>query len=121
MEPFYGLNIQYKKKDDKIISGIFPFKEMFKNYSKKTNILGGSKNEIEGQGSRFDGLGVPLGLYLSNNDVIFNQHLKIKNNDEVLDNDIFDKLINNIMILKNNKTKNNKTKKNTTKKSFLNF
>jgi len=90
-------------KNNELIGAIFPLKETINMFSKKVETLGGSKIEMEG--SRFEGLGIPLGLYLSNNEFCnFNQTHKVKNNDEVLDDYKFNKLINKIF--KNNESKN---------------
>lgn len=96
MQSLYGSKIEYKMKNNELIGGIFPLKENMNIFSKKVETLGGSKIEMEG--SRFDGLGIPLGLYLSNNEICnFNQSHKVKNNDEVLDDYKFNKLINKIL------------------------
>jgi len=72
-------------------------KDYKKEYSKKIEILGGKKIDIEG--NRFHGLGIPVGLYLSTNNIHSSSIIKkskMNNNQDVISNDLFDKLFNNI-------------------------
>lgn len=100
MESFYGLNIDYKFNDKNLVGANYPLKETLKTYLKKKEFLGGDKLEMEG--SRFDGLGVPLGLYLSNNHIhTFNY--KVNNENKIIDDNIFNKLLDNIQVNKSKK------------------
>ena len=120
MKSLYGLNIDYKYNDKELIGANYPLKETLKSYLKKREILGGDK--LETTGSRFDGLGVPLGLYLSNDHTHMLNNNKIINNNSTIDDGIFNKLLDNIQINKSKKnrklmvTKKNNNYKKLTKK-----
>jgi|Laugresbdmm110sn_2_1035109.scaffolds.fasta_scaffold37373_3 hypothetical protein len=92
---FFGLNFEYKFKDKDLIHGIYPLKKNIQDYSKKIEILGGEKIDIEG--NRFHGLGIPIGLYLSTNNIHNNEIKSKNNNQDVISNALFDKLFNNIV------------------------
>jgi hypothetical protein len=101
-----------------VVSAIFPLKEVLKEDNRKRERLGGSPsiNIITG-GARFEGLGVPAGLYLTSKEIDFQTgggNVKTKKDNEILDNELFDKLFGKIAVIRkggsNNVSKRNNSK-----------
>ena len=99
-----------------IISAVFPMRQHLIKENNKRMILGGS---IEGGTSRFDELGIPAGLYLETT-IISHDTIRPKfNNFEIIDDQMFDKLLGSVSSVKPYsgtrrkyyKPKNSKTKK----------
>jgi hypothetical protein len=116
---------EYQKNDDnEMIAAIYPLREVMNQDSLIREHLGGSNIDNDGSGSsRFDGLGVPVGLYLSRKHIDQIQHMKknpdIQKDCNVIDEDKFNNLLDKIVkkakkrtsAKKNNKVKNGKTAK----------
>jgi hypothetical protein len=114
--------LEYKKNiDDLFVAAIYPLNQIITTNSINTELLGGSL-EIFSDNKRFDGLGIPVGLYLSRKHIDKFEYLpKNKEHNKVLDDTLFNKLIDNIII--NNKKKiqtrkNKNTYKNKSKRKI---
>lgn len=96
-----------KNANNEIISAVYPMREHFKKDNNHRMFLGGS---IETGLSRFDELGIPLGLYLEPKYFLLhnNEELKKHNNCSIIDDSIFDKLLESVSSVKTN----SRTKKN---------
>lgn len=102
-----------KNEKNEATSAIYPMKEILKQDNRKRELLGGSAsiNIITG-GSRFEGLGVPIGLYVAPKQLDFqSDSTKNKKECQVMDNESFDKLFRKIAVVHNGKI-NNITKRN---------
>jgi len=106
-----------KDANNDVVSAAYPMKQHLIKENNKRMILGGS---IETGMTRFDDLGIPVGLYLENNFSSLNhseiqaKHYKF----EVMVDELFDKLFHSVSTVKTHSgtrkstdTKNNKTKK----------
>jgi hypothetical protein len=100
----YVSNFEYQKNNNnEIMAAIYPLKQIINDNEQYLERLGGSKNtSSENVGtSRFDGLGVPVGLYLSKrqiNDIHqLNKNPKIHKGCNVIDEDEFDRLLEKIV------------------------
>jgi hypothetical protein len=97
----YISKFEYKKNDDnELFSAIYPLNEVLNQNSLIREHLGGSSQEGS-PGSRFDGLGVPVGLYLSRKQMGEIQHMKknpeIQKECNVIDEETFNKLMDRIV------------------------
>lgn len=102
--------IEFKKEDknNKIISAIYPLQEIINEEIKYKESLGGSNTEQRNENTRFEGLGVPIGLYLFKPKNLLEESInkkhggnsKNKEDIEVIDNNLFEKLFKNIEIKK---------------------
>ena len=128
----YISNFEYhKNSDNELVAAIYPIRNVIEENNEYFEHLGGGKqNNLEKNGSsRFDGLGVPIGLYLSKRQIKEIQQLKkspeIHKECNVIDEDHFNKLLDRIarkakkkISIKNHKKKydfkknGSKTKKN---------
>lgn len=97
-----------KNANNEIISAVYPMREHFKKDNNHRMVLGGS---IETGSSRFDELGIPVGLYLEPKyfSLHNNEQLKTKhNNCTTIDDSLFDKLLESVSSVKtNSRTKRN--------------
>ena len=119
----YISKFEYNKNDDnELFSAIYPLNEVLNQNSLIREHLGGSSHEGS-SGSRFDGLGVPVGLYLSRKQIGEIHHMKknpeIQKECKVIDEETFNKLMERIVkkakkrtSLKNNKNNRKGSKKN---------
>lgn len=106
MDKYYSKILFKKDKNNKNISAIYPLQEVINDNLKNKESLGGGSIENENyKGSRFQGLGVPIGLYSSPifsiiESKLFNGGKKQNNNFEkeydVIDENKFNELFNNI-------------------------
>jgi len=105
MNKYYSKILFTKNENNKNISAIYPLQEIIMDNLKYKEFLGGSntKNEIY-EGSRFEGLGVPIGLYSSSvsniNNELYNggkkQNYNFEKDYDVIDENKFNKLFDNI-------------------------
>jgi hypothetical protein len=88
-----------KDVNEDIISAVFPMHQHLKRENNKRMILGGS---IETGMSRFDELGIPVGLYLETPQFqLHNEPTNSKHNKfAVMDNELFDKLLGKVSSVK---------------------
>jgi hypothetical protein len=100
----YVTNFEYKKNDNnEVTAAIYPLKQIIEENDRYLERLGGSKNvSSENNGtSRFEGLGVPVGLYLSKkqiNDIDrLQKNPKIRKECNVIDEEQFDRLLEKIV------------------------
>jgi hypothetical protein len=99
----YISNFEYQKNDDnELVAAIYPIRHIMDQNDEYHEHLGGGKNNLEMTGtSRFDGLGVPIGLYLSKTQIKEIQNLKknpeISKECNVIDEDKFNKLLDRIV------------------------
>ena len=114
--------LEYQKNNDnELVAAIYPLSEVMNHDTLMRERLGGSKTEDTTKSSRFSGLGIPVGLYLSRKQI--DEIHNIKKNPEihkdcnVIDEDKFNKLLNKIVKKAKKRTssksrvKNNETKK----------
>jgi hypothetical protein len=100
-------------------SGIYPLSEIIKEVEEKRELLGGSPGlanspNAPGDNARFEGLGVPVGLYIAPKDINFQLggDYKIVSEDcDEIDDDLFDKLYNFITPIKTQKKCKKTTRK----------
>lgn len=95
----YVSKFEYQKNDNNdLFTAIYPLNEVLNQNVSFKEYLGGSAR-IEG--SRFDGLGVPVGLYLSRKQINEIHHMKknpeIQKECNVIDEDKFNKLLDKIV------------------------
>ena len=118
----FSSKLEYQKNNDnELVAAIYPLREIMNNDTLMRERLGGSTVDDHAKSSRFSGLGIPVGLYLSRKQI--NDIQNIKQNPEihkdcnVIDEDKFNKLINRIVKKAKKRTsaksrvKNNETKK----------
>lgn len=94
-------------------SGIYPLFEIIKEVEEKRELLGGSRN-APGDNDRFEGLGVPIGLYIAPKDINFQlggDYKVVSEDCDEIDDDLFDKLYNFITPLKTQKKCKKTTRK----------
>jgi hypothetical protein len=107
MDKYYSKFIFKKDDNNKIVSAVYPLNETINNDLKYKESLGGSIVDENYKGSRFEGLGVPIGLYSSpifpiikDESKLFNGGKKQNNNLEkdydVIDENKFNELFDNI-------------------------
>jgi hypothetical protein len=108
MDKYYSKFLFKKDKNNKNISAIYPLQEVINDNLKYKESLGGGSIENENyKGSRFQGLGVPIGLYsspifpvITDESKLFNGGKKQYNNLEkdydVIDENKFNELFDNI-------------------------
>jgi hypothetical protein len=117
--------LEYQKNNDnELVAAIYPLRETINKNTMLRERLGGSLVDDHAKSSRFSGLGVPVGLYLSREQI--NEIQNMKKNPEmhkdcnVIDEDKFNKLLNKIVKKAKKaakktsaklKVKNNETKK----------
>ena len=93
----------HKNGDNELVAAIYPVNDVIEeNHQYLEHLGGGQKNNLEKIGtSRFDGLGIPVGLYLSKKQIKEIQHLKknpeIHKECNVIDEDKFNKLLDRIV------------------------
>ena len=110
---------EYQKNDDnEMVAAIYPLREAMNQDSLLRERLGGSNiDKDRSEGSRFDGWGVPVGLYLSRKQIDQIQHMKknpeIQKDCNVIDEDKFNKLLDTIV----KKAKKRTSAKNRVKKT----
>jgi|UniRef100_A0A6C0JRG9 hypothetical protein len=85
-----------KDANNTIIAANFPMREYFKRENNNSMLLGGS---IQNDSNRFAELGIPIGLYLEPNRVI-NQIKSKQNSNSIMDDDMFEKLLNMVSTTK---------------------
>lgn len=113
-----------KNNDNEMVAAIYPLREVMNQDSLIRERLGGSHiDKDNSEGSRFNGLGVPIGLYLSRKQIGQIHNMKknpeIKKDCNVIDEDKFNSLLDNIVkkakkrtsVKKNSKGKKAKTAK----------
>jgi hypothetical protein len=100
----YVTNLEYKKNENnEVTAAIYPLKQIIEDNDRYLERLGGSKNvSSENIGtSRFEGLGVPVGLYLSKkqiNDIDrLQKNPKIHKGCNVIDEEQFNRLLEKIV------------------------
>ena len=100
----YVSNFEYQKNNNnEIMAAVYPLKQIINDNDQYLERLGGSKNvSSENVGtSRFDGLGVPVGLYLSKRQITeihqIKKNPKIHKDCNVIDEDQFDRLLEKIV------------------------
>uniref|UniRef100_A0A6C0JHZ1 Uncharacterized protein n=1 Tax=viral metagenome TaxID=1070528 RepID=A0A6C0JHZ1_9ZZZZ len=82
-----------KNSNNKITSAVYPMREHLKNENHKRAILGGSSLVIETGMTRFDELGVPVGLYLEEKHITIENNTKRETKNEIIDDVLFEKLL----------------------------
>jgi hypothetical protein len=82
-----------KNNNNNIVSAVFPMREHLKNENNKRTILGGSVLTIQTGMTRFDELGVPVGLYLEEKHITIENNSKREPKNEVIDDALFEKLL----------------------------
>jgi hypothetical protein len=108
MDKYYS-KFEFKKNDlNKIISGIYPLNEIIKQEISYKENLGGSMTYESNESSRFQGLGVPIGLYLSKPKNKMLEKISNKNNggnpkkreeeDNVIDDKMFQTLFEKVRV-----------------------
>jgi len=114
----YISKFEYQKNDDnELSSAIYPLNEVLRQNSLIREHLGGSSREEGSPGSRFDGLGVPVGLYLSRKHMGEIHHMQknpeIQKECNVIDEKTFNQLMERIV----KKAKKRTSAKNRVKKT----
>jgi hypothetical protein len=118
----FSSKLEYKKNsDNELVAAIYPLREVMNHDTLMRERLGGSTVNDHAKSSRFSGLGIPVGLYLSRKQIDEIQHIKqnpeIHKDCNVIDEDKFNKLLNRIVKKAKKRTsvklrvKNNETKK----------
>jgi len=110
-----------KNNNNNIVSAVFPMREHLKNENNKRTILGGSVLTIQTGMTRFDELGVPVGLYLEERQITMENNMKREPKNEIIDDVLFEKLLGMTSTIKgktnssskknSQSSKNKKTKK----------
>jgi hypothetical protein len=98
----YVSKFQYQKNNDnELVAAIFPLNEILIEEQQHLERLGGGSNDEHKEGSRFDGLGVPIGLYLSKKQISDINNLQknpaIHKDCNVIDEQQFNELIDKII------------------------
>jgi len=115
LESSFISEIEYiKDTDNNIISGVYPMNAHLMSENNKVMNLGGS---LEIMGTRFDEMGIPVGLYLEKH--VYKESMNKQKNCLVIDDLLFDKLLGNVSSVKPysgtkkyySSTQNKKTKK----------
>jgi hypothetical protein len=104
-----------------IVSAVYPMREhLKKENNNKMSILGGSPViQIQTGMTRFDELGIPVGLYLESRQISFQDRAIIKEtNSRIIDDTLFEKLLGSVSSVKpySGTRKNYQYKKSQTKK-----
>jgi len=110
-----------KDMNSDIVSAVYPMREHLKKENNKMSILGGSPViEIQTGMTRFDELGIPVGLYLESRQISFQDKETIKEiNNRIIDDTLFEKLLGSVSSVKpySGTRKNYQYKKSQTKKN----
>ena len=62
----FSSKLEYQKNNDnELVAAIYPLREIMNNDTLMRERLGGSTVDDHAKSSRFSGLGIPVGLYLS--------------------------------------------------------
>jgi hypothetical protein len=117
LDSFVSKYIFQKNDGNEMISATYPMHDFLNKKNRERAIIGGSiLIENETGMARFDGLGIPAGLYLEHTTTIV-RDITSKKDSTSIPNDLFDKLFNKVAYVKaNNKTKKNYHKKTSTQK-----
>jgi len=114
-------NLEFlKNKDDELVASIYPLNKIVTYNETNTKRLGGSVDNIDisekSAGSRFDGLGVPVGLFLSKKHVnCFVAPGKTKDAGPIEENE-FGRLLSNVVMRVSKKNSLKKRKQETNNK-----
>lgn len=114
----YISNFQYKvNNENHVQSVIYPLNSVVNQNNVMKSILGGSTH-IDSGYSRFEGLGVPIGLYLSKNKRATLETMSLSKNANkdiniecsVIDEELYEKLINKIARKRSSQSKTLKSR-----------